>query len=442
MELINNDLDDDNNPIEPLSKDINKFLCDVKSNKNNDKKQIKMPKRYKSTILSSNITFKSSNQEYTSNELYAKLQDLINGKETKKNINSETKNIRRSITERKNVKVKKRSNSAHKKYINENKFYKKVKYYIDIKNGQLNENNKNNNNENSLSEIFEDSPKEQNCDNVNKSQMKKNNVSNSDNKYNKKINEDERIINERKKVEEYYKKIMKSIRFNSYIDSTGKKITNNENDTDNNVMKNDSKTETNKNSDNDEKKNKKKVYQKYKSDLTPYMAFYYEKNSPFLKNNNPLYIKRKASVDIGMIHVNKGKNIKLIKEKTIDNGNCKNDNNKKNIFYYFKPEKKLGNNNKNVKTKNNKNNNNEVNNNKVNNKKVNNNNKNQYKNEYWWNIIKDKKKFNIYRNETNNSYFNGLYKVNIRDNSSWKKFCINTFISKKKDNNSVIKDFL
>ncbi len=295
MELSNDDLDNDNNPIESLPKDINKFLNDVKNNKNNDKKQIKMPKRYKSTILSPDIKFKSSNQDYTSNDLYTKLQDLINDKDTKIDIKSETKNIGLSITERKNVKDKKTCNSAHIKYINENNFFKKVKYYIDIKNKQLNENNKNNNkNEDSLSKIFEDFQKEQNWDNENKSQMKKNNVTNSYNKYNKNndkvnlnysqknINEDERITNERKRVEEYYKKKMKSIRFNYYIDNTGKKITNNENDKDNNVMKNDSKTETNKNSDNDEKNNKKEVYQKYKSDLRPYMAFYYEKVSPFL----------------------------------------------------------------------------------------------------------------------------------------------------------------
>jgi hypothetical protein len=51
----------------------------------------------------------------------------------------------------------------------------------------------------------------------------------------------------------------------------------------------------------------------------------------------------------------------------------------------------------------------------------------------WWNEIKDKN-FNNPKEEEENKYnFNNLYKVNVRDNSSWNKMCINKIISKTKD---------
>ena len=99
MELINNDLDNDNSPIESLSKNINKFLYDVKDSKHliNNKKQINMPKRFKSTILSHDIKFKSVNQEYVSNDLFANLLDLINGKDTTFLKQSRVPYLRRSM---------------------------------------------------------------------------------------------------------------------------------------------------------------------------------------------------------------------------------------------------------------------------------------------------------------------------------------------------------
>ena len=184
--------------------------------------------------------------------------------------------------------------------------------------------------------------------------------------------------------------------------------------------------------------NKKEIYQKYLTIINPYMSFYFEKNPPYYKKNNLSFTKRKPSVDIGMIHINKGKNIIIIKEKkdnNIDNNtntskdinfqtnnNNNNNNNtyinKKNIFKMFKPEKK------------------EIQKKKINNTLIefnsqndkNNNNNNKYK--IWWREINDKNFNNPKKEEKKNNWNDLLYKVNVRDNSSWNKVCVNKIMPK------------
>ena len=162
---------------------------------------------------------------------------------------------------------------------------------------------------------------------------------------------------------------------------------------------------------------KNEIYQKYLATIKPYMSFYYEKDSPFYKRYKRNFItpnkKSNKSINIGMIHVNKGNNIRIIKEKKINKINSeeekgKTENNspiKKNIFNIFKPEKK---NNKN-KDENEKN-------------KENNKNKN-IKSELWWKKLNDLNK-NKTKKKKNNKY-NGLYQVNVRENCSWNKICVN-----------------
>ena len=48
---------------------------------------------------------------------------------------------------------------------------------------------------------------------------------------------------------------------------------------------------------------------------------------------------------------------------------------------------------------------------------------------------------NKYKNDEKKYDFNDLYKMNVRDNSSWNKICINKIVSKPRDKN-VINDFL
>ena len=55
--------------------------------------------------------------------------------------------------------------------------------------------------------------------------------------------------------------------------------------------------------------NKNDIYQKYLVTIKPYMSFYYERNSPFYKRNKKQFItpnKSNKSINIGMIHINKG----------------------------------------------------------------------------------------------------------------------------------------
>ena len=178
---------------------------------------------------------------------------------------------------------------------------------------------------------------------------------------------------------------------------------------------------------------KNTIYQKYLVAIKPYMNFYFDRKSPYFKRNKS---KKKCltpnstnrSINIGMIHVDKGNNIRIIKEKKGKNNeqnnkniNKNNNSNKKNIYNIFKPDKKYL---KKIKNKEKK----EKEENETQNSKV-----------LWWNQIdkinqKDKKKkvFDKY---------NGLYKVSVRENSSWNKVCVNNIIPKG-INKDLIYDFL
>ena len=65
---------------------------------------------------------------------------------------------------------------------------------------------------------------------------------------------------------------------------------------------------------------KNDIYQKYLITIKPYMNFYFDRRSPYFKRNKS---KKKCltpnstnkSINIGMVHVNKGNNIRIIKEK-------------------------------------------------------------------------------------------------------------------------------
>ena len=161
--------------------------------------------------------------------------------------------------------------------------------------------------------------------------------------------------------------------------------------------------------------NKTEIYQKYLVTIKPYMNFYFERNSPFFKRYKKNFVtpnKSSKSINIGMIHINKGNNIRIIKEKTSkkeEKSKEKDRNNiqiKKNIFNIFKPEKRINKNNK---------------------EKENNKDNKDRKSKLWWNEVnhindkKDKKK----------KIINGLYKVNVRENCSWNKICENKIIPKK-----------
>ena len=162
--------------------------------------------------------------------------------------------------------------------------------------------------------------------------------------------------------------------------------------------------------------NKNDIYQKYLITIRPYMSFYYEKNSPYYKKfktkfSTPEYKNR--TINIGMIHINKGNNIRIIKEKNNSNNSIKKN---RNIFNIFKPDKK----------------------NAINKKKEEKKNlKTKTKKLLWWNELNDINKKN---NEPKK--YSGLYKVNINENSSWNKICVNKIIPKTVGYRNLFNDLL
>ena len=251
--------------------------------------------------------------------------------------------------------------------------------------------------------------------------------------YEKKMNwikkRDEKINKERNEIEQHDKYVMNSFSFKPIIDKNSKQLMQKRNDFIN-FMENQPYIEKNYQN---MMINKQEIYQKYVATIKPFMSFYYEKNSPFYKKNNS-FTKRRLSVDIGMIHIKKGKNIRIIREKDINNSN--NDksvetNNKSNvinrskIFNMFKPDKKYLSKNKKENDK------------KIDNEIINENRKkNKIRQKIWWNEIKDKN-FNKHKDEEKKYDPNNLYKVNVRDNCSWNKICINKVVSKKRDKNVI-----
>ena len=179
------------------------------------------------------------------------------------------------------------------------------------------------------------------------------------------------------------------------------------------------------------------------------MAYQYKNNSPFFKKKSHSFTKKKSKVDIDMIHVNKGKMYIIKKERKKNDTNRSNNtnisnnntnkkinknnisyNDKKNIFNIFKPDKKHLANNKitNLKKYINKEN--------IYKGKIANDN-NNIKNKIWWEEMKQSK----VNKEKQKLDYNDLYKVNIRDNCSWNKVCINEIFSKPTDK-EIIHDFI
>ena len=184
---------------------------------------------------------------------------------------------------------------------------------------------------------------------------------------------------------------------------------------------------------NDNYEYKNTIYQKYLVAIKPYMNLYFNRKSPYFKRNKS---KKKSltpsstnrSINIGMIHVDKGNNIRIIKEKKSKNNdknnkniNKNNNSKKKNIYNIFKPDKKYS---KKIKNKEKKEKEEKEENEKQNSKVS------------WWNQIDkiNKKKKVIDK-------YSGLYKVSVRENSSWNKVCVNNIIPKG-INKDLIYDFL
>ena len=454
-------------------------------------------KKSKNIISNKKPKDKKINSNSTPVEFFNEFKDYIKGGIKKNTINNKEKEIQNSnqlsISERNGEKKKKLSHKNIKKIQNEKDdiFWQKVKFYIDLKNEHLNEltyrvkmkksenfeENKSNRklnrssflfypkkkkplyaykniDEDSLSKNFENFyklyQKEQNI--YNNKLYKKNhfindtnndNSFNEDNKYQKfyekKIEwirkRDNKINLERNKNELQDEIELNSFSFRPHIDKNSILLINKRNDF-MNFMQNKPNTER------IYPKimiDKKEMYQKYLATIRPYMSFYYEKHSPFYKRNNLSFTKRRSSVNIGMIHINKGKNINIIKDKGNDNStfNISQDKNNKtainkknNIFKMFKPEKKE----KNRDIKKNRENENKSNNNIINIKQ------NTIKQKIWRKDINEND-INNFKNEEKKYDFKDLYKVNVRDNSSWNKVCINKIVSRPRDKN-VIKDFL
>lgn len=468
---------------------------EIQNENNNEKNDDK-------TVSKSSSDEEKKNEE---NESEIDEEEEVNQTEN----NGLTERTKKSSNTPLNKKSKKNEKNEKKEskiiYRNEDRFWNKVKYYIDLKNEHLNEltyrqkikrytnveENKTNKQLNKSSFLIQPTgrkplypyhningdflsknfdnfykyyQKEQkvnnyklykkknnqikslNYDNSNRNLKLENNFKNYYDKTMKWIKKrDDKINIQRNYLEEKNNKYMNSFSFKPQIDKKSIQLINKRN-TFINFMENKPNTERNYHN---MMVNKKEIYQKYLATVKPYMAFYYENNSPFLKRSHS-FTKRKPTVDIGMIHINKGQNISIIKEKvkstinssnktdTIsnkkrDNSNTQSEkkqkafNEKKNIFNIFKPDKKhlINDNNKIQALKNNLS--------KSKDKKKKNTLKNQLRQEELkqTKVKKDKKKIDP----------NDLYKVNVRDNSSWNKICINKIFSKPRDK-EVIQDFI
>ena len=428
-------------------------------------------------------------------------QNSYNLNKNKNNNNLEKKFENRNYNNLNNINNSSNKSSSTK--TKEDKFLNRVNYYIDLKNEHINELNSKKNkkildeekekekenklnkkfynsyyvsstkrkplyqyhniDENSLSKNFENFyknyQKEQKDNKINKfyeNKKHKKDLNNSNNNsnilgdedkfqdfYEKKMRwkkyRDDKINDERNTIEENNEKFINSFSFRPKLNKKSIQIVNKMNNFIN-FIKNSSCTYRT------DKKlksiNKKDIYQKYLLKVRPYVSLIYEKNLPFLKKSASFTKRKESTIEIGMIHTKKGKNIKLIKEKSKDNINNKNninnniniiDKKKKNIYKMFKPDKKYSDRkqSKNNKFKNSPN---------SNNKNISNNNdsKKKIKNKSWWNEI-IKKNFNKSNNE--DKKIDNLYKVNVRDDCSWSKMCMNQIMLKQIDKN-LIRDII
>ena len=152
---------------------------------------------------------------------------------------------------------------------------------------------------------------------------------------------------------------------------------------------------------------KQDIYQKYLFTIKPFINYYFEKNST---SNKRTQKKRKSndklnkSVKIGMIHSSPKKNISLLKQKIIENNKKQKD-----FFNIFKPDKKVK---KETKEK---------------------------RGNFWWNQFKNMKNNNNKKSHGNKEL---LYKVNVRDNCSWNRICVNQVIPKDTDKKLLLDIFL
>ena len=483
-----------NNYLDSFTKDFKKYFYYLKYNKKNKsktifnngkEKSIQIQRSSNNNIFGKKSAFKTIHKNPNPIEFYYEFNDFIQGDDL--GFKEKTIQIKNNLskTERKTIKSKKKIKNI-KKQDKRDIFWEKVKYYIDLKNERLNEltyrqrmkkldnsneENKSNKklnrtpfliynqkrkplyqykniNENSLSKNFDDFykyyQKEQNYKkkNIKLYQRKKflnnsvDNIDKENEKYNKFYEEKmnwnkqkiDKINKERNKKKENEKILENSFSFKPAIDKNSIQLIQKRNDFIN-FIKNKTYSEKNYHK---MMVNKKEIYQKYLATIRPYMSFYYEKNQPFYRRNNFSLIKRKKTIDIGMIHINKGNSIKISNTKNLDNTihekslekNKKTFINKNKLFNLFKPDKNDLNNDKEDKaiSKNNK-------------IRVN---KNNIRQRFWWKKIA---KINKLKNEEKKYDFNDLYKVNVRENSSWNKNYINQIISKSKDKN-LFEDFL
>ena len=498
---INNELNQGPNlMVNMYAKDLRKQFLSMKSEIEVSKLIKNKPRNYqrkptKDKLSNSKSFSRSKPQEKPQTvspiEFFGELQDFVKKENMKKFEEEKVKEKIRQKEEKKKIneenikeqKSKKKIESKEQKYEN---FWKKVKYYIDKKNEHISEiayklklrsdeqdkkknsrtkinktssffysksrqslyqhkninertlnkelnffynfsQNERRNNENSLSKTqkynnYIDDEEDKSYDNENRYQKF----------YEKKLiwlkKKDEKIKLRRKYLDQKDKSYLKSFSFSPNINKRSIKLINKR---DNFLSFLENRLSTEKTFDKIVI-DKNEIYQKYLATIKPYMSFYYEKDSPFYKRYKRNFItpnkKSNKSINIGMIHVNKGNNIRIIKEKKINIINSeeekgKTENNspiKKNIFNIFKPEKK---NNKN-KDENEKN-------------KENNKNKN-IKSELWWKKLNDLNK-NKTKKKKNNKY-NGLYQVNVRENCSWNKICVNNIFPVSM-NKELLNDF-
>ena len=485
--------------LKAYAKDLKKSFISLKSEREISKLNKNKSKNFKRGLSKSKSNSKSfsqsksqdKNQSATPIEFFSELQSYIKKENKKKmEIQKENKMIKQKEEKKFNEAIIKEKKRKEKMDLNKKKyenFWKKVKYYIDKKNEHLSEiayklklrNSELDKKNYSVTKMNKTSillyPKSRKPlyrhKNVNEKSLKKEfsifynffqkerrSNENSASKSQKYINyieeEDKRYDNENRYQKFYEKKLiwlkkrankielrrnylnnkdkiyLKSFSFTPNINKNSIKLINRRNNFLNYL-------ENKFNTDKIFEKiniDKNEIYQKYLVTIKPYMNSYFEKGSPFYKRYKKKSLtpnNSNKSINIGMIHINKGNNIRLIKEEkknNNDNDNAKedkekkenNNSNKKNIYNIFKPEKKL---NKNKDE-------NEKNRDKKEDKKN--------RDKLWWKKLnninnKDKKKKNY--------NYNGLYKVNVRQNCSWNKICVNNIVPKK-FNKELLNDFL
>ena len=302
MTLIESDLgNNNNNDNELFSPEFNiKDLIKNQQLKPDKNEEDILPKRHNSTLLFKSVRLRSRNKKSLLISFQERFQDSTNDNYSKKTNTNKTRT--------KNIKSFSQINK------NKDSFMEKVKHYIHIKNRLINENDKNKDNY----EVFR---KGKTMDIINDLYITKKNINDSTNKNNI-YNMKKKNWNERNYIEEYYKRELNSSIYKSFMDKSLTKSINKKEDNANNSIKNKS-----------QKNSNKEQSQRYLYNLKSYMEFYYEKNAPFIRNNNSPFTKLKSSTIDNSNQIIKEKNLKTnismnkIYEKTRNKSNI---NNKKN----------------------------------------------------------------------------------------------------------------